>query len=150
MGYVDEVLAKLKEKNASEPEFLQPLAQDRLVVQGKATDVFVNVGIHRGLPYLLRSARAEGNIIFNGIGEQEVVLGHIGAAGTQIPDLKGVYILSVHEYRAVGHIVGPQNEVHQGSLACTGPAHNADTFAGFNGEGHIFQRIVVCPGITEG
>ena len=27
MGYVDEVLAKVKEKNASEPEFLQAISQ---------------------------------------------------------------------------------------------------------------------------
>ena len=93
---------------------------------------------------------AEGNVMGNGVREQEVVLGHIGAGRPHRPDGQGVHVLPVHEQAAVRHIINAQDQVHQGGLARAGLAHDAHPLAAVDGEGDIFQHVELPVRVAEG
>lgn len=52
MGYVDEVLAKVKEKNASEPEFLQAVEE---VLESLRPVIDANEELYRKMQFLRES-----------------------------------------------------------------------------------------------
>ena len=64
-------------------------------------------------------------------------------------DGHGVHVLPVHKQRAVGHIVGAQQKVHQRGLACAGLADDADALAGLDGERYVLQHVVLAVWVAE-
>ena len=58
--------------------------------------------------------------------------------------------MPVDEDGAVRHIVGAQDQIHQGGLAGAGLAHQAHVLASGDGEGHVLQRVILALGIAEG
>ena len=92
---------------------------------------------------------AEADVVGDGVGEQEIVLRYISAAGANIPDGHGVHIVTVNKQRAVGHIVSTQNQIHQRGFAGAGLAHKTHILAGLDGKGQMLQHIELTVGITE-
>ena len=128
------------------------LAQHRFVAFRKALDVGVHVGQAGGSFHVRMTAavRGKGNVVFNGVAEQKVVLGDVGGRAAHGADGNRVHVPSVQKQRAVGHIVGAENQIDQRSLARTGLSDDAHVFAGSDREGHVGQRVVFGAGIAEG
>ena len=57
--------------------------------------------------------------------------------------------MAVDKYRAVGHVIGTQNQVHQSGLARAGTAHETDVFACLDGKGNIVQGVEFSVGVAE-
>ena len=128
------------------------LAQNGLIAQLELGNVAVHVRQLRCVDdnFPLVGVGGEGDIGGDGVGEEEIILGHIGTARPDIVDGYGVDVPTIDKNRAVGDVVGPQQQVHQGGLACAGLAHQADVLARMDREGHILQGVVVGVGVAEG
>ena len=128
------------------------LAQHGLIAQLELGNIAVHVRqlrcVDDGVP--LVGVGSEGDVGGDGVGEEEIILGHVGTARTDIVDGNGVDIPAIDKNRAVGDVVGPQEQVHQGGLACAGLAHQTDVLARMDRKGHILQGVVVGVGIAEG
>ena len=128
-----------------------PLPQDGVVALLELLDIAVHVrkpgrlGDGSGVVLF----HAEGDIVLNGVGEQEIILGHIGAARPQVPNLYIVHVIAVNEQRPVRHIVSAQDQVHQSGLAGAGLAHQTYVLPRLDGEGYIFQYVIFPIGIPE-
>ena len=91
----------------------------------------------------------EGDIFLYGVGEQEIVLGYIGAGRPQVTDFYIVHVMAVDEQRTVRDIVGAQDQIHKRRLAGTGLSHQSHIFPRPDSKGYVFQHIQFPVGIVE-
>ena len=128
------------------------LAQNGLIALRELPDIAVHICQHRRLDdaVFLFLIDGKADVVGNGIGEQEVVLGHIGTGPPDIRDLHRIDIVTVNKQCAIGHIVGAQDQVHKCCLAAAGTTYQADVLACMDGKGHIVQRVIISVGIAEG
>ena len=128
------------------------LAEDGLIAVLEIHDVVPDISeTGRPLDVLRRGfVHTEGDVVGDGIREEEVVLRDIGAGLSHRADGNAVDVLSIHKEGAVGHIVGAEKQVHQRRLACAGLAHDAHALTGGDGEGDVLQHIELTIGVAEG
>ena len=81
----------------------------------------------------------EGNVVFDGIGEQEVILRNVGASFPDAADGKGIDILTVDKQGAIVNVVSTQDQIHQCGLTGTGLTYQTHAFAGLDGKGNVLQ-----------
>ena len=129
-----------------------PFTQHRVVAQGEIPDVGVHGsqggGFGNGRHGLF--IHTEADVVGDGVGEQEILLGHIGTPCPHITDGDGVHVPSVNKHRAVRYIVSTHQKVCNGGLAGAGFAHQTDVFPGLDGKGHIFQGVKLPVRVPEG
>ncbi len=58
--------------------------------------------------------------------------------------------MPVDKERAVRHIVGAQDQIHENGLPGAGPSHHTHALSRVNGKGYVLKRICLPVGITEG
>ena len=118
---------------------------------GEVPDAGVHIGQSGRLRNLLMGelVHGEGDVVGDGVGEQIVVLGHVGAALPQGVDSDCVDVAAVYEEGPVWYVVGPQDQIHQSGLAAAGLAHQAHVLPGFDPEAHVLQHVIFAVGIAE-
>jgi len=91
------------------------LAEDGLIAVLEIHDVVPDISeTGRPLDVLRRGfVHTEGDVVGDGVREEEVVLRDIGAGLPHRADGNAVDVLSIHKEGAVGHIVGAEKQVHQ-------------------------------------
>jgi len=128
------------------------LAKNGAVALFELCDIVMDIGHHRRIlnGLLVFVIKGEGNIAGNRVGEQEVVLRHVGTALTHGVDGNGVDIVVINEQRSVRHVVGAEQQIDDGRFSGTGLSDDADTLARLNGKRYVFQHIVLPVRIAEG
>ena len=99
---------------------------------------------------LIVGVRGEGDVIPNGIAEQEIILGDVSGVLADGADGEIVDVVAVQEDGAVGDVVGAEKQIHQGGLARSGLADDTHVLAGVDLEGYVREGIVGAAGVTEG
>ena len=99
------------------------LAKNGAVALFELCDIVMDIGHHRRIlnGLLVFVIKGEGNIAGNRVGEQEVVLRHVGAGVAHRMDGHGVHVLPVHKQRAL-----PQAE--QQLKTALGGGHGVQAF----------------------
>ena len=128
------------------------LAKDGAVALFELCDIVMDIGHHRRIlnGLLVFVIKGEGNIAGNRVGEQEVVLRHVGTALTHGVDGNGVDIVVINEQCSVRHVVGAEQQIDDGRFSGTGLSDDSDTLARLNGKRYVFQHIVLPVRIAEG
>ena len=107
------------------------VADVRVVALGLLHDEVMGVGDLRGGDDLLPggSFHAEGDVVENGVVEQDRILVHIAHQGAEVLDPQVLDILSVDGDAAAVGVVEAGDEVHERGLAGAGLAHDGDHLA---------------------
>ena len=128
------------------------LAQDSLVAILEVHNVVPDVS-KAGRPFNVLGGsivHAKGDVVGDGIREEEVLLRDIGTRLPHRVDGDAVDVLPVHEKGAVGDVISAQEQIDQRRLACAGLAHDAHALAGLDREGDVFQHIELAVRVAEG
>lgn len=128
------------------------LAQDSLVAILEVHNVVPDVS-KAGRPFNVLGGgviHAKGDVVGDGIREEEVLLRDIGTRLPHRVDGDAVDVLPIHEKGAVGDVISAQEQIDQRRLACAGLAHDAHALAGLDREGDVFQHIELAVRVAEG
>ena len=124
-----------------------------IIALGEALNELVGAGLTAGLHQFLVGGVgvAPAQVLFNGAGEQGVLLQHHGHLIPEDIQVILPHIHAAHLQAALGHIVQPGNQLHQSGLGRAGAPQDSNGGAGGDVQVHFLQRPVLgLLGVAEG
>ncbi len=119
------------------------LANHRIVAIRQRRDVVMDPGCFRGRDDGLfsRFRPSIGNVLADGIGEEERVLQHHPYLTTQILERYLANVDAVHQDRSIGNVIEAWYERRDCALTRSGPSNERDALAGIDREGDVGQSV---------
>ena len=118
---------------------------------GEGYDIVMNIrqGSRLGHLFMRSSIYGKGHVLFYALAEQHIILRYISRTAAHGSNRHVIHIRIIQKYGSIGYVIGAQQQIHQGGLACTGAADESYLLSGLDSKRDILQHIPISAGVAE-